>query len=131
MAVFRALGRWRARRRLSSRSARFLGSDPDIALGLSLLKRAREVLTGVPCLLVWQALETRRYGAPRRDEKEVATPERLAAHATPRASAQLIQLQRIANRFDDSGRRKAGPLVHRLRLVLIDEAIGHDLRTDL
>jgi hypothetical protein len=25
-----------------------------------LLKRAREVLTGVPCLLVWQALETRR-----------------------------------------------------------------------
>lgn len=36
------------------------GLDPDIALGLSLLKRAREVLTGVPCLLVWQALETRR-----------------------------------------------------------------------
>ncbi len=36
------------------------GLDPDIALGLSLLKRAREVLTGVPCLLVWQVLETRR-----------------------------------------------------------------------
>jgi hypothetical protein len=36
------------------------GLDPDIALGLSLLKRAREVLTGVPCLLAWQVLETRR-----------------------------------------------------------------------
>jgi putative membrane protein len=36
------------------------GLGPDIALGLSLLKRAREVLTGVPCLLVWQAFETRR-----------------------------------------------------------------------
>lgn len=36
------------------------GLGPDIALGLSLLKRAREILTGVPCLLVWQALETRR-----------------------------------------------------------------------
>jgi putative membrane protein len=36
------------------------GLGPDVALGLSLLKRAREVLTGVPCLLVWQALETRR-----------------------------------------------------------------------
>lgn len=36
------------------------GMDPDIALGLSLLKRAREVLTGIPCLLVWQVLETRR-----------------------------------------------------------------------
>jgi putative membrane protein len=36
------------------------GLGPDVALGLSLLKRARELITGVPCLLVWQALETRR-----------------------------------------------------------------------
>lgn len=36
------------------------GLGPDAALGLSLLKRARELLTGVPCLLIWQALETRR-----------------------------------------------------------------------
>lgn len=36
------------------------GLTPDVALGLSLLKRARELLTGVPTLLVWQALEARR-----------------------------------------------------------------------
>ena len=36
------------------------GLGPDVALGLSLLKRARELVTGVPCLLIWQALETRR-----------------------------------------------------------------------
>jgi putative membrane protein len=36
------------------------GLTPEVALGLSLLKRARELLTGVPTLLVWQALEARR-----------------------------------------------------------------------
>jgi putative membrane protein len=36
------------------------GLGPEVALGLSLLKRAREFLTGVPCLLVWQAIEARR-----------------------------------------------------------------------
>jgi putative membrane protein len=36
------------------------GLGPDVALGLSLLKRARELVTGVPCLIVWQALELRR-----------------------------------------------------------------------
>ncbi|WP_325455789.1 lysylphosphatidylglycerol synthase domain-containing protein [Hyphomicrobium sp.] len=36
------------------------GLTPDVALGLSLLKRARELLTGVPTLLIWQALEARR-----------------------------------------------------------------------
>jgi putative membrane protein len=36
------------------------GLGPDVALGLSLLKRARELITGVPCLLIWQAVETRR-----------------------------------------------------------------------
>jgi putative membrane protein len=36
------------------------GLSPEVALGLSLLKRARELLTGVPCLLMWQAIETRR-----------------------------------------------------------------------
>jgi putative membrane protein len=36
------------------------GLGPDVALGLSLLKRARELLTGIPCLLIWQSLETRR-----------------------------------------------------------------------
>jgi putative membrane protein len=36
------------------------GLGPDVALGLSLLKRARELLTGVPCLIAWQLLEMRR-----------------------------------------------------------------------
>jgi putative membrane protein len=36
------------------------GLTPEVALGLSLLKRARELLTGVPVLLVWQAIEARR-----------------------------------------------------------------------
>jgi putative membrane protein len=36
------------------------GLTPDVALALSLLKRAREIFTGVPCLIIWQAIETRR-----------------------------------------------------------------------
>jgi putative membrane protein len=35
------------------------GLPPDIALAVSLLKRARDVLLGAPALLVWQGLETR------------------------------------------------------------------------
>jgi putative membrane protein len=41
------------------------GLSPDIALGLSLLKRAREILTGVPCLIIWQGLEFRRLWSSR------------------------------------------------------------------
>jgi putative membrane protein len=36
------------------------GLSPEVALGLSLLKRARELSTGVPCLIIWQGLEARR-----------------------------------------------------------------------
>jgi putative membrane protein len=36
------------------------GLDPDIALALSLIKRAREVALGIPALIAWQLLETRR-----------------------------------------------------------------------
>jgi putative membrane protein len=36
------------------------GLAPEVALGLSLLKRAREIATGVPSLIVWQYLESRR-----------------------------------------------------------------------
>jgi putative membrane protein len=36
------------------------GLTPDVALALSLLKRAREILTGVPCLIIWQGVEARR-----------------------------------------------------------------------
>ncbi len=36
------------------------GLSPDFALGLSLLKRGRDLLLGVPALLVWQFVEGRR-----------------------------------------------------------------------
>lgn len=36
------------------------GLTPDVALALSLLKRARELVTGVPCLIIWQGIEARR-----------------------------------------------------------------------
>jgi putative membrane protein len=36
------------------------GVPPDIALALSLLKRARDLVVGVPSLVAWQAMESRR-----------------------------------------------------------------------
>lgn len=33
------------------------GLSPQLALGVSLLKRAREIITGVPSLVIWQCLE--------------------------------------------------------------------------
>jgi putative membrane protein len=36
------------------------GLGPEIGLAVSLLKRARDVVVGVPVLLVWQAMESRR-----------------------------------------------------------------------
>jgi putative membrane protein len=41
------------------------GLSPEVALGLSLLKRAREIVTGVPCLIIWQGLEARRLWSRR------------------------------------------------------------------
>ncbi len=38
-----------------------LDTSPEFALGLSLLKRGRDFLIGVPALLVWQAVEGRRF----------------------------------------------------------------------
>jgi putative membrane protein len=46
------------------------GLTPEVALGLSLLKRARELLTGVPVLLVWQAIEARRLLRSPRDVED-------------------------------------------------------------
>jgi hypothetical protein len=37
------------------------GLGPDVALALSLLKRAREVLTGVPGLIAWHVAEGKRF----------------------------------------------------------------------
>jgi putative membrane protein len=36
------------------------GLSPQLALGLSLLRRAREIVTGVPSLIIWQGLEPLR-----------------------------------------------------------------------
>jgi putative membrane protein len=38
---------------------RMIGLEPDIALALSLASRARELMTGIPALLLWQAIEGR------------------------------------------------------------------------
>jgi hypothetical protein len=38
---------------------RMIGLEADIALALSLASRARELMTGVPALLLWQTLEGR------------------------------------------------------------------------
>ncbi|TFW24720.1 lysylphosphatidylglycerol synthase domain-containing protein [Duganella callida] len=41
--------------------AELLGIGPQVALALALVKRAREILFGVPALLSWQWLELRRW----------------------------------------------------------------------
>jgi len=37
------------------------GVPPEIALGVSLLRRARDIAVGIPILLVWQLVEARRW----------------------------------------------------------------------
>lgn len=50
-----------------------LGVDPQVALSLALVKRAREVLYGVPALLSWQWMEWRRWrrDGQRREEERL------------------------------------------------------------
>jgi len=43
-----------------------LGLPPDLALALSLLKRGRDLITGTPALLLWQAIEGRALHRARR-----------------------------------------------------------------
>jgi putative membrane protein len=43
-----------------------LGLSADLALAVSLLKRGRDLLIGVPALLLWQMLEARELGRVRR-----------------------------------------------------------------
>ncbi len=42
------------------------GVPPDLALGVSLLRRARDLALGLPILLAWQGTEWRRAGVPSR-----------------------------------------------------------------
>jgi putative membrane protein len=45
------------------------GLSPEVALALSLLKRGREIVTGLPCLIIWQTVESRRLWARERSAK--------------------------------------------------------------
>lgn len=48
------------------------GVPPELSLGVSLVRRARDIVIGVPILLVWQALEMRRLRL-RRDARSVTS----------------------------------------------------------
>ena len=48
------------------------GVPPDLALGVSLLRRARDLALGLPILLAWQWMEWRRAGRAARDGLEGA-----------------------------------------------------------
>jgi putative membrane protein len=43
---------------------RAFGLPPEVAIAISLLKRLREAVLGIPALIVWQHFETRRRTAP-------------------------------------------------------------------
>ncbi len=45
------------------------GLSPEVALALSLLKRGREIATGLPCLIIWQSVESRRLWSRERRAK--------------------------------------------------------------
>ena len=44
------------------------GAGPEIGLAVSLLKRARDVVLGIPVLLIWQGIEGKRAFAAKEDE---------------------------------------------------------------
>ncbi|HIJ44467.1 MAG TPA: hypothetical protein HPP75_10980, partial [Rhodospirillaceae bacterium] len=50
-----------------------IGLTPDIGLALSLVKRVRHVMLGVPALIIWQGLEGRHWMKTRQtSESKVA-----------------------------------------------------------
>jgi putative membrane protein len=51
------------------------GLSPEVALALALLKRAREIATGLPCLLIWQFIETRRLWTGASGRQRARAPE--------------------------------------------------------
>jgi uncharacterized membrane protein YbhN (UPF0104 family) len=55
------------------------GIPPEISLGVSLLRRARDIAIGTPVLLIWQLIEVRRLRFPKpasAQTTEVAFPFR-------------------------------------------------------
>lgn len=61
-----------------------VGLPPDIALGLSLVKRLREIALGVPALMVWQVVEGHRLFARRPRARPLSADE---AGPTPAPAA--------------------------------------------
>lgn len=61
------------------------GLPPDIALGLSLLKRGRDLVLGIPVLLVWQLVESRKYWKMRDAPPAAETAANLPAPLQGRA----------------------------------------------
>lgn len=50
--------------------AQVFGLGPEVGLAVSLLKRARDVILGIPVLLIWQAIEGRRaFGREKEPER--------------------------------------------------------------
>ena len=49
-----------------------LGLGPETGLMISLAKRVRELLLGIPALVVWQAIESRRLWRSRDEDAEPA-----------------------------------------------------------
>jgi putative membrane protein len=45
------------------------GVPPDLSLGVSLVRRARDLAVGIPILLIWQFVEMRRLRVARRSDK--------------------------------------------------------------
>jgi putative membrane protein len=63
------------------------GVPPELSLGVSLVRRARDIAVGVPILLLWQFLEMRRLRGRRRDRQRQGEQarERGSALDPPRA----------------------------------------------
>jgi len=55
------------------------GIGPEVALSLSLLKRARDLSLGVPALLAWQVIETGRAWRRRADATAQIAPQDLSS----------------------------------------------------
>ncbi|MBT6828731.1 MAG: hypothetical protein HOA58_04345, partial [Rhodospirillaceae bacterium] len=49
-----------------------IGIGPEVALALSLIKRVRELVIGVPALIAWQVAEGKHLFTTRRRRAEIA-----------------------------------------------------------
>ncbi len=83
-----------------------LGLPPDVSLALSLTKRVRELLLGVPGVLVWQADElTRRFQTVSTQD---ALPPRRSPGMTPAAARIIEPSDRVPGRWRPQALRLDG-----------------------